>query len=343
MSESETESTESDTEADDGLDIDRLADLSEELGEYLTDLKRAIVEDDDESDLLELADDLWDVLDEVEDVLDTIDFEELPEAIDLDELEEEVDIEDIPEGLLDEDETAIDLSTIREATNLRELWDAVDLTELREEKKELENEIDDVQEDLNGEDGENEEDDGLLGDDEEDDGLFGDDDEEDNELIDTDNVIGTEGAHVQFDAEARQAFLEEKILSAVQKFRSVLLSTHDKLHRLYEMNQEKLGQPGRQPDSLNPTAYSSLPSGPVPDSASTRRSTVPAQVRYSKVENPRRIYGRRFTKAKRDAEDTETEADEVDEESEEGETEERDQDQDQNQEEEAIEVTENDE
>lgn len=292
----------SESETDDGIDVERLAELSERIGVNLTDLKRAIVEDDDSADLVELAEDLWDVLEEVEDVLDTIDFEEVPEAIDLDELEDEVDVEEIPERLVNEDETAIELSTVREAVNLRELWDAVDLMDLREEKQQLENEVDDV----TSEEGEDD-DDGLLGDDgliedDDDDGLLG-DDEEDDGLLDTDNVIGTEGAHVQFDAEARQAFLEDKIQTAVEKFRSVLLSTHDKLHRLYELNQQKLGQPGRQPDSLNPTAYSSLPPGPVPDSASTRRSTVPAQVKYSKVENPRRIYGRRFTKEKRKADD----------------------------------------
>lgn len=289
----------SDAETEEPSAIEQLAEHSETIGELLTDLKRAIVEDDDQNDLIELAEDLWDVLDETRDVLETIDFEEVPEAIDLEELGENVDVEDIPEGLLDEDETAIELSTVREAVNLRELWDAVDLMDLREEKQQLESEIDDVTGDEGDDEGE-----GLLGG-EDDGGLLGDDedDEDDGGLLDTDNVIGTEGAHVQFDAEARQAFLEDKIQTAVEKFRSVLLSTHDKLHRLYELNQQKLGQPGRQPDSLNPTAYSSLPPGPVPDSASTRRSTVPAQVKYSKVENPRRIYGRRFTKATRDADD----------------------------------------
>lgn len=332
----------SDAETEEPSAVEQLAEHSETIGELLTDLKRAIVEDDDQTDLIELAEELWDVLDQTQDVLETIDFEEVPEAIDFEELEENVDVEDIPEGLLNEDENAIELSTVREAVNLRELWDAVDLMDLREEKQQLESEIDDV----TGDEGDDE-DGGLLGD-EDDGGLLGDDedDEDDGGLLDTDNVIGTEGAHVQFDAEARQAFLEDKIQTAVEKFRSVLLSTHDKLRKLYELNQEKLGQPGRQPDSLNPTAYSSLPPGPIPDSASTRRSTVPAQVKYSRVENPKRIYGRRFTKATRDAENAGTEADEVDEKredsekggtGEEGETEQREQT------EEAIEANENDE
>ncbi|WP_336363279.1 hypothetical protein [Halalkalicoccus salilacus] len=341
----------SDAETEEPSAVEELAEHSETIGELLTDLKRAIVEDDDQTDLIELAEELWDVLDQTQDVLETIDFEEVPEAIDLEELEENVDVEDIPEGLLNEDENAIELSTVREAVNLRELWDAVDLMDLREEKQQLESEIDDVTGDEDDdEDGGllgDEADGGLLSDDEDDGELLGDeDDEDDGGLLDTDNVIGTEGAHVQFDAEARQALLEDKIQTAAEKFRWVLLSTHDKLRKLYELNQQKLGQPGRQPDSLNPTAYSSLPPGPIPDSASTRRSTVPAQVKYSKVKNPKRIYGRRFTKATRDGENAGTEADEVDEKhediekggtGEEGETEQREQT------EEAIEANENDE
>ena len=297
--------------ADDGsddadeFDVELIAELSEQLDEQLTAMKRVIVSEDEDADILEVAEDLWEVLDEIEDALGTIDGEELPDAIDLDDLPEAVDVEDVPEGMVDEDETAIELTNVREAVNLRELWDTVDLTQLYQEKQDFEDEVDELEDDFNGdEDGEE----GLI----DDDGLF--DDEEDEELLDVDNVVGTEGAHVQFDAQARQAFLEEKIQDAVEKFRSALLSTHDMLREVYRTNQEKLGQPGRQPDSLNPTAASTMPSGPIPDSASLRSSTVPEEVKYSKVKNPRRIYGRRFTKATKDAARAETTADEEDEE-----------------------------
>ena len=271
------EATESD-ETDD-FDVDQLFDLATEIDESVTEFKRAIVEGDGDSNLAELAEDLWEVLDEVGDVLETVDFEEIPDAIDIDELPEAIDAEDVPEGLFDADETAIELTSVREAVNLRELWDAVDLTELYQEKKQLEDEVDDVTDRMDGE--EDAEDDGLIGD-EEDDGLL-------------EGIVGMgEGAHVEFDAEARQAFIEEKIRDAVVKFREMLLTAHEKLRKLYRMNQEKLGQPGRQPNSLNPTAVSTMPPGPVPDSASLRTSTVPAQVRYSRVDNPRRIYAHRF-------------------------------------------------
>jgi hypothetical protein len=112
-------------------------------------------------------------------------------------------------------------------------------------------------------------------------------------------------------AELRQAALEDTIEAAVREFREMLLATHGLLHDVYEANQEKLGQSGGQPDSLNPSAYSSMPPGPVPDSVSTRVSTVPTQVKYSRVDAPKRIYGRRFGEARREAEAKRREAADV--------------------------------
>ncbi len=276
----------------DEFDLDRLASLSEEVGEAVTAVKRAIVDDADGVELFELAKDLWEVLEEVGELLETIDLTEIPDAIDFEKLPDAVEVDDVPEGLLDEDESAIELTNVREAVNLRELWDAVDLTELVQEKRELDAAVDDVTDD----DGEDDDDDGLIGDDD-DDGWLDDDEDEADEEDDGmfQNVVDTgDGAKMQFESEARQAYLEEKILEAVEKFREALLTAHEKMRKLYHANQEKLGNPGRQPDSLNPTATSTMPPGPIPDSVSARTSTVPSQVRYSRVENPRRIYGRRF-------------------------------------------------
>ena len=254
-----------------GSDPEDLPLLLGQVREGVDAVKRAVVEGET-GDLLELADDLWEVLDELEDVLRTIDFEQLPEAIDVEELPDAVDVEDIPEGLFDEDESAVDLRDLHDAVNLRELWRAVDLLALRDEKQDLEAAVDDISDDDEA-------------------------DEEDDDLIE--NPIGTgEGARVQFGAEARRAVIEEKVHSAVGTFRDALLATHSGLRRIYEANQEKLGQSGHQPDSLNPTAASTMPPGPLPNSASSRASTVPAQVKYSKVEPHRRIYGRRFAEVR---------------------------------------------
>lgn len=265
-----TESEEQDQDQDQSP-LARLDALLPVIADALERIKTQIVENSDDEELIETAEELWEIVDEAEDVLDTLDLEEVPDAIDLDELSDAIDVEEVPEAIADDEVgEAIDLSELREAVEFRELWEAADISELREEKAELEGEVDDVTGDG---DGENEEDDGLLG---------------------TGGVIGTGGgAHMQFDAEDRQAKIRGLIETAVEKFRAALLKTHDKLRMLYELNQEKLGGS----DSRNPTAVSTMPGGPLPDSASTRTSTVPSQVRHSRANNPRRIYGWRFDHA----------------------------------------------
>lgn len=258
----------SETETEVASVLDRLEELIPGIADGLEELKTQIVEGSDDEDVIETAEEIWDILDEAEDVLDTLDLDEVPDVIDLDDLPEAVDIEEVPEAIADGDaHDAIDLGGVKEAIEFRELWEAADIGDLREQQQELEDEIDDV---------------------------TGDGDEEDDGLLDTGGVIGTGGgAHMQFDAEDRQEKIQNLIETAVQGFRTALLETHDKLRLLYEYNQEKLGGS----DSLNPTAVSTMPSGPLANSASTRRSTVPSQVKYSRAKNPRRIYGRRFDTA----------------------------------------------
>lgn len=266
MSETETETAEEAV-------LDRLGDLIPEIANGLEELKNHIVQNSDDEDVIETAEEIWDVLDEAEDVLETLDLEEVPDVIELDELPDAIDVEEVPEAIADDElGDAIDLTDLKDAIRFRELWDAADIGDLREEQQDLEEEIDDVTDD-DVTDGEGDEDDGLLS---------------------TGGVIGTGGgAHTQFDPENREEKIQQLIETAVQKFRTALLKTHDKLRLLYEYNQEKLGSS----DSLNPTAVSTMPSGPLANSASTRRSTVPSQVKYSRANNPRRIYGRRFDSA----------------------------------------------
>lgn len=258
------------------VDVERLVEVLLNGGDVVAEFKRAVAEGE-EGDVLDLAGDVWELLDEIEDVLGTVDVAALPDTIDAEELPDTVDLAELPAGLLDEDETAVDLTELQDAVDMRALWEAVDLLELREEKQELEAAADEVTDDFgDGDDGEEGEDDDLF-----------------------ENVVGTaEDAAGEVKSELRQAALEEKIEAAVREFREALLATHGFLRDVYEANQEKLGQP----DSLNPSAYSSMPPGPVPDSVSTRASTVPSQVKYSRVDAPKRIYGRRFGEARREAE-----------------------------------------
>lgn len=269
MSETQSE-VESESEDPDETILSRLDDLLPELADGLERLKTEIVEGSDDEEVIETAEEIWSVLDETEDVLDTLDLEEVPDVIELDELPDAVDVEEIPDAIDDGDaHDAIDLTALKDAIRFRELWEAADIGELREQQAQLQDEIDDV----TGDDASTAED-------------------ENDGLLDT-GGMGTSGAHMQFDPDDRQEAIEELISTAVDGFRVALLETHDKLRLLYEFNQEKLG--GN--DSLNPTAVSTMPDGPLANSASTRHSTVPSQVKYSRAKNPRRIYGRRFDNA----------------------------------------------
>lgn len=262
--------SETETETDGRSLLARLEELIPKVADGLERLKVAIVENTDDEEIIELAEELWEIVEATRALLETVDFEELPDTIHVQELSDAIEAGDIPEAISEgEAREAIDLSEVKDAVELRELWEAVDLSELREEKARLEGEIDDV----TGDERSESEDDGFLG---------------------TSGVMGSGGgAHMQFDAEARQEKIQNLIMKSVEKFRAALLETHDKVRLLYEFNQQKLG--GRE--SLNPTAVSTMPSGPIPNSASTRRSTVPSQVKYSRANNPRRIYGRRFEDA----------------------------------------------
>lgn len=253
----------------------RLPKLLEELSRLLEALKSAIVAGSDDEVIIETAESLWTIVDEAMDVVETVDFEELPEAIDFEELPDAIEAEKLSAALEAGDAAeAIDLAELYEAVDLRELWRTVDLPALRKEGAELEEVIavflDDGE---NGEGSEPNDDNGILNVRDATSGLFG--------------------------AESRQQVLQQRIGEAIDAFRVALLETHATVRRLYEANQRKHGQSGRRSGSRsrNPTAYSTLPRGPLPGPTSTRASTVPTRVRHSRTKGRPRIYGRRFERA----------------------------------------------
>lgn len=255
-------------------DWEAVLDYAEEVQVGLDRLRETFADDGD-SALVERAAELWDVLDEFEDVLDTVDLSEAATAVDVDDLPDAIDIDDLPSGLVDAEESAVDLTHLGDALDLRDLWESVDLTDFGGELTELEDAID---------------------------AATGDGDT-------FENVI--EGPRIESDPATRQAYMAEMIAEAAEEFREVLLASHEQFRELYQENQERFGKPGRQPDSLNPTAVSTLPPGPVPDSASTRASTVPGRVRHSRADyQPERIYGQRFVRATSDDEESTAEPEE---------------------------------
>ncbi len=222
-------------------------------------LMDAFAEGESES-LLEQAASLWETLDDLEDIWRTVNVTEAADAVDLSQLPEAIEVEEIAEGVIDEDEPVLDLSRVLTAVELRELWDAVDMTAFAGEV----NDLDDVIE------------------------YFTNDDDE---------VGLVEGLRMEAGPATRQAYMEEMIAEAAEEFRAAIIEGHQRFRVLWEENQRRFGHPGGQPNSLNPSAYSTLPPGPVADSASTRLSAVPRRVRHSRNDYaPQRIYGRRFSK-----------------------------------------------
>lgn len=207
------------------------------------------------------------VIEKIDDLWGVLDeFDDVLGDIDLSKLPEAIEVSEIPDAVdieETEDGATLDLSGIQDAVRLRELWDAVDLTEVVGDAEELQSALDEV-----------------LG---------------EGDLLDDDDI---EMPSIGSDPETRQAFAQDVIQTAAEEFREVLLASHEQFLRLYRENQDRFGQEGRQPDSRNPTAFSTMPPGPVADSASTRQSTVPRRVRHSSATyHPPRIYGRRFERA----------------------------------------------
>lgn len=240
-----------------------LPELLETLSNRLDALAASIVAESDDEDLVAFVEKLRTVLEEATDVIDTIDFEGLPDAIDGEELPDAIDVERLADALESGDATEmIDLAELYEAVDLLELWRTVDLPALRKEGEELNVELTDLlgtEDESAGEDG----------------GMF-------DETVDA--LLG---------AESRQQALVHRLDAAIDVFRVALLETHATVRHLYEANQRDHGRENRS-RSRRQTTRSTMPRGPLVDSASTRLSTVPRRVRHSQTKGRSRVYGRRF-------------------------------------------------
>lgn len=254
--------------------IDEL--LSETESRVETLLER---EEVDESDLVETLEDLLDVADEAEDLLETIDLRGLAGALDLEDLPEVADLEDLPEAIEERDpEKAVHLRKLLRLADLPQLLDSADVRALWSEKRELEEEVDDL---ADGAEEPDEGDDGdLLDVDVPDDVDLGD------ELVD--EGLGGEGG------ELAEAALQKKIDDAVAEFRETLIDAHRRLGRLREENEARTRSQDDQPSSSNPTAFSSLPVDRGDVGNVGTHSTVPGSVRHSDAPSRERIYGDRF-------------------------------------------------
>ncbi|ELY84090.1 hypothetical protein C485_16625 [Natrinema altunense JCM 12890] len=199
---------------------------------------------------------LLDVVTEVDDLLETIDFETLPDAVDVLALPALVAFDEIPHAIHERDPAlAPDLSTIRDGVELRALWNTVDLVDFQRELRQLKRELEDI--------------------------------------------VGPDAFEASGDSEAAaeirrfvddvkpaatNAALQQEAKKAARTARGGVIEGHSKFESLYESTGRGPGSAGRKPVSNNPTAVSSVPSGPLPDSVSTRMSTVPTTVRHAKID-----------------------------------------------------------
>ena len=250
----------------------QLSELLEALSPRLEAFKSSIVDATDDETVINTAEGLWTVVDEAIDLLEPIDLEGLPKAINPDELPDAINTEKLSTAIDTGDAgDAIDLAELYEAVDLRELWKTVDLPVLRKEHKELAVAIEAFRE-MNGEDATES-------------------DEDETAVDDVTTVL--------FSAESRQQALQQYIGDAIDAFRIELFKTHASIRDLYESNQRRIGHTGCRSRSANPTARTLLSGGPLPDSISTRVSTVPRRVRHSRTKGRSRIYGRRFNRVGR--------------------------------------------
>ncbi|AGB16514.1 hypothetical protein Halru_1916 [Halovivax ruber XH-70] len=229
------------------------------------------------------------ILQEAENVLEAIDVEELPEAIDGETISEAIDVGEIPDALRgDESADAVSLRKVIQAIDLGRTLAAMDVNQVWEAKQSIEGATDDLGGDLSDGD-----DDGLLG------GML-DSADIDGELVDTDLVdAAAEELKDDVDIEsgdlsAYQAVIQQQAIEGVDAFRDALLSTHGTFERIVETNRELMRKQDRQPNSRNPTAVSTLPTGRADVASVPNYATMPRTIRHSDGPTRSHIYGDRF-------------------------------------------------
>ncbi|QFU82612.1 hypothetical protein [Natronorubrum aibiense] len=217
------------------------------------------------------ANELWDVVEEVEALFETVDLEKLPDVVELSALPDLIELDELPDAIRERDpDQMLDLSTIRHAINLHELWNTIDLVDFQKEFRQLEAELEDVV----GPD--------VL-----------------ESSGDSEARAEVRSFIDEIKPDAVDAAAQQKAKKTAKTARKGVIEGHSKFEKLYESKQRGTSYAGRKPVSKNPTAVSSVPYGPHPASTSTRVSTVPRNVRGAKVDALLRIYGRRWKTATR--------------------------------------------
>jgi hypothetical protein len=295
----------SDAESEETFDA-LLEDAIESLGRLEETVGESEAIDDLDDDTLETVvgdvDTLVQVAEEVGELLEAMDLSDLPEAVDGDELLDAIELGEIPDVLANEDDGVselVDFTELFDAIDLLNAWNAADLTDLWENKRELDDAMDELED---GDDA------GMVEDavsdvanaDEDGDGLLGDEDENEDGVLDTGMDVGSAAKEalgdidVAEDPEAYQAAIQQQAMEGIDAFRTALLETHETFEKLYEFNREKMRRQDTSTNSRNPTAASTISTDRLDLGSGTRYSTVPQEVKLSTAPTRKRIYGRRF-------------------------------------------------
>ncbi|RZH67724.1 hypothetical protein [Natrinema altunense] len=271
-----------------------IADATESLGRLEETLANSETIDDLDDDTVETLvgdlDTLRRVDEELGELLEALDLRELPDAVDGDALLDAIEFGAVPDVLATEDEGVTDLVDFTEligAIDLLNAWNAADLTAVWENKRELDDALDDL---ADGDDA------GLV-EDAVSDIATGDDGDG---VLDTGMDAGTAAKQalgdidVADDPAAYQVAIQQQAMRGIDAFRTALLETHEKFEQLYEFNREKMRRQDRGTNSRNPTASSTMPVDRRDLGGGARYATVPRDVKLSTAPSRTRIYGRRF-------------------------------------------------
>jgi hypothetical protein len=266
------ETDDADGTGDATTDIDVTVEELFERAEKKLELVASKPDEEELGPVLSVLDDLEDIADEAEDIVSTADLTELAGTVDWDALPEAFELEDLPDAI--ESGDGSEVVTLQTLVELPKLWQSVDARELWREKREFENEVDDLTDDDAG-DGDADEngDDGGL------------------PMPDT-------GPH-DVDPESLENAVQSGMSDAVDTFRSKLIDAHEQIRAVREANQERFPD-HRRNRSRNPTAVTTMPARNTAASTGTIHSSVPEETQYSTAPNRRRIYGTRFETARDD-------------------------------------------
>ncbi|WP_049898784.1 hypothetical protein [Halococcus agarilyticus] len=283
---------------DDGNVPDR--DLDDLLDRAMGDVDALLTAHESDHPFEEVQEDVEDliaVVEEIEELLETIDLTDLPDAVDLSELPDAIDASEVPEAIAEGDPgEAVKYRKLLQVVELGKLWDTVDVREFWRNKREFDDATDELTDDEDDEKGPMAKLRELVGDDDADGddagsieggGASGTAD------VNADAEGGSERDDIDVPTETIQQRVQSKLSDAVEEFRESLLDTRERVKELKEENEART-EDVEQPESRNPTAYSSIPTSRNDMSGRAAFSTVPEETRYSSAPNRPRLYGSRL-------------------------------------------------